>query len=132
MTEMLFLVKDLDIQPGDIPPTIHLKQGSNAMNITLRIAANDAVMLTDGTAILKATKPDGTEVFAVLPVSSIALDYIVVKIGADRVGVLTQVDGTYDATISIIDTEDTITQENYEEYDLITVQPFTLVVQKTA
>ena len=65
---MLSLTATLNIQPGEIPPTIHLKQDSNSMDILLHIATkSEAQMETGGTAILKGIKPDSSELFIVLP-----------------------------------------------------------------
>ena len=53
---MLSLTVDLNIQPGEIPPSIHLKQESDSLFILLRIAAENATLETGGTAIVKTAK----------------------------------------------------------------------------
>ena len=129
---MLSLVVDLNIQPGEIPPTIRLKKSSNSMNIRLRIAAEGTDMETEGTAILKVARSENADVFAVLPISDITSQSITVDLVSEQIALLTAIPGTFEGTISIIDSENQITQADYEEYDLITVQPFTLAVEKSA
>lgn len=43
---MLSLNVHLDIQPGEIPPTIHLKEGSESIDIHLQIAVTEATLNT--------------------------------------------------------------------------------------
>ena len=129
---MLSLKVDLDIQPGEIPPTIHLKEESDSLYILLRIAADEATMETGGTAILKATRPDNSDLFIVLPIAGMDGKYMNVELGAEEVGQMTTVAGKFEGTISIIDSENVISRDDYEDYDLITVQPFILEVQASA
>lgn len=130
---MLSLTATLNIQPGEIPPTIHLKQDSNSMDILLHIATkSEAQMETGGTAILKGIKPDSTELFIVLPIASMDAQYIDVELTSDEIGQMTDVAGKYRCTVSIIDSENVISQADYEDYDLITVQPFIAEVEKSA
>ena len=129
---MLSLTVELNIQPGEIPPTIHLKKDSNSVHVLLKIAAGEATMETDGTAILKATRPDGSDVFIVMPVASIDSNYINVELTAYEIGQLSTVAGKFEGTISIIDSENAISRADYEDYDLITVQPFLVDVDKSA
>ena len=130
---MLSLTATLNIQPGEIPPTIHLKQDSNSMDILLHIATkSEAQMETGGTAILKGIKPDSTELFIVLPIAFMDAQYIDVELTSDEIGQMTDVAGKYRCTISIIDSENVISQADYEDYDLITVQPFIAEVEKSA
>ena len=135
---MLSLTTKLNIQPGEIQPTIHLKEGSDSMFIQLQIAAktNEVNMETGGTAILKATRPDKSELFMALPIAGIDYgtdsSYILVELESEHIGAMSSVAGTFESTISIIDSENTISQADYEDYDLITVQPFILEVQASA
>ena len=129
---MLSLTVDLDIQPGEIPPAIHLKQESDSMFILLRIAAENATLETGGTAIVKAVRPDQTELFIVLPIADMDADYISVELTSEQIGEMTTVAGTFEGTVSIIDSENVISEADYEDYDLITVQPFILDVQASA
>ena len=129
---MLSLTVDLNIQPGEIPPAIHLKEASDSMFILLRIAADEATLETGGTAILKATRPDGSELFKALPIAGMDAEFISVELESEAIGEMSRVAGTFEGTISIIDSENTISQADYEDYDLITVQPFILEVQASA
>ena len=129
---MLAMTVNLHIQPGEIPPTIHLKEGSDSMHILLKIAADEATLETGGMAILKAMRPGSTDLFMVLPVAGMTEDHILVELEAEQIGQMTNVAGTFEGTISIIDSENVISQADYEDYDLVTVQPFILEVQKSA
>ena len=131
---MLSMTVKLNIQPGEIPPTIHLKEGSNSMFIQLQIAAatDEVTLETGGTAILKATRPDKSELFMTLPIAGIDANYILVELESEQIDAMSSVAGTFEGTISIIDSENTISQADYEDYDLITVQPFILDVQASA
>ena len=129
---MLSLVVDLNVQPGEIPPTIHLKEQSDSMHILLRIAADEVTLQTGGTAIVKATRPDGSELFISLPLAGMDAEFIFVELESAQIGGMSSVAGTFEGTVSIIDSENIISQADYEDYDLITVQPFILEVQASA
>lgn len=129
---MLSLVVDLNVQPGEIPPTIHLKEQSDSMHILLRIAADEVTLQTGGTAIVKATRPDGSELFISLPLAGMDAELIFVELGSTEIGGMSSVAGTFEGTVSIIDSENIISEADYEDYDLITVQPFILDVQASA
>ena len=129
---MLSLVVDLNVQPGEIPPTIHLKEQSDSMHILLRIAADEVTLQTGGTAIVKATRPDGSELFISLPLAGMDAEFIFVELEYAQIGGMSSVAGTFEGTVSIIDSENIISEADYEDYDLITVQPFILEVQASA
>ena len=129
---MLSLVVDLNVQPGEIPPTIHLKEQSDSMHILLRIAADEVTLQTGGTASVKATRPDGSELFISLPLAGMDAEFIFVELESAQIGGMSSVAGTFEGTVSIIDSENIISQADYEDYDLITVQPFILEVQASA
>ena len=129
---MLSLVVDLNVQPGEIPPTIHLKEQSDSMHILLRIAADEVTLQTGGTAIVKATRPDGSELFISLPLAGMDAEFIFVELESEQIGGMSSVAGTFEGTVSIIDSENIISEADYEDYDLITVQPFILEVQASA
>ena len=129
---MLSMVVDLNVQPGEIPPTIHLKEQSDSMHILLRIAADEVTLQTGGTAIVKATRPDGSELFISLPLAGMDAEFVFVELESAQIGGMSSVAGTFEGTVSIIDSENIISQADYEDYDLITVQPFILEVQASA
>ncbi len=129
---MLSLVVDLNVQPGEIPPTIHLKEQSDSMHILLRIAADEVTLQTGGTAIVKAKRPDGSELFLSLPLAGMDAEFIFVELESTEIGGMSSVAGTFEGTVSIIDSENIISEADYEDYDLITVQPFILEVQASA
>lgn len=139
--DMLTVKTDLNIQPSKIPPTVRIKEGSSSVLLVFKLKVDnadypdDAIELeTSGTAVLKVTHDDGSTVFIAKAITSIDSDYITVTFTASEVAQLTAYPGTYYYTISIIDAaySSSITQETYESYDLITVQPFILEVLETA
>ena len=129
---MLSLNVHLDIQSGEIPPTIHLKEGSEPIAIHLQIAVTEATHNTGGTAILEAIRPDNSELFIVLPVSRLDVKFISVELEAEQIAQMTTVTGKFEGTISIIDSENVISEADNEDYGLIAVQPFILEVQESA
>ena len=88
---MLSLTVDLNIQPGEIPPSIHLKQESDSLFILLRIAAENATLETGGTAIVKAVRPDKSDLFIVLPISNMDAKFISVELTAEQIRQMTTV-----------------------------------------
>ena len=131
--DMLTLVSELDIQPGEVPPEIHLKEGSDSMTLILKIAANeDVVMETAGKAIVKGIRPDGSELFLVVVPSAITADHIDVTLNYTHMPDITGVAGRYKCTVSIIDSTNVISREDYEDYELITVQPFYFDIRESA
>lgn len=129
---MLTVKKILNIQPGEIPPVIHIKQGSDSIDIILRIRAGEAALTTGGQTVLKGHMTDGTTIFAVIPVSGSDGAYFDVDIYYDIIKKLTEKAGRYYCTLSLIDSENSISEADYEDYDCVTVQPFTLDIEKSA
>lgn len=129
---MLSWVVNLDVQPGDIPPMINLKQGTNSATLLFKIAADGITMATDGKAVMRAEKPDGTEVIEVLDIEEINESYVNVVFTSDQVEELTDIAGKFLTTITIIDTDDDITAETYEYYEVLTFQQFYMNIQEMA
>ena len=131
--DMLKLVTELDIQPGEVPPTIHLKEGSDSMTLLLRIAAGEEVVMeTAGKAIVKGTKPDGSKLFLVVVPSAVTADFIDVTLNYTHMPSITDVEGRYKCTVSIIDSTNVISEADYEDYELITVQPLYFEIEESA
>lgn len=126
----------LDPHPGGIRPELHLKQGTNSMRMRLMISTGrlpDGV-LTDfiyKPCILRATLPDGTEFFA-----TSACDFenrrICVRLYSTTIRRMTRTAGRYKCTLTIVNTEEHLTRENYMNFDFMTVLPFTVVVHERA
>ena len=139
--DMLTVQYDLNIQPGRIPPIVHLKEDSTSVLLTFRLKAtnedypDDVVSLeNDGTAILKGTRQDGSSVFIAKAVKSVSEDFIIVEYDYSDMESMLAEPAAFRCTISIIDADysSSITRQTYEDYDLITVQPFYLWVHETA
>lgn len=130
---MLSIIADLDVKPGEIPPQIHLKQGAASMQLIFRIKTDRAVnMETTGTAVIKGIKPDGSELFMATGISGITEDVISVILTSEQVLLLADVSGKYEGTVSVIDTDNVVSRQDYEDYDLVTVQLFYMDVQESA
>ena len=139
-TEFLYVNYVLNTQPGRIPPTVKIKEGSNAALLRFYIRTinpdypDDEITLeTSGCAIFKATLPNGYEVF-LTQAPTIETDHILVSLSGSDLENFTRVPGSFKGTISIIDQawSASITRENYEEFDLVTVQPFFMEIRETA
>ena len=138
--DVLFLDYTLNTQPGRIPPTIKIKEGTNGALLNFYIKINNPEypddqiqMETNGCGIIKATREDGSDFFFAVPMV-IEEDYFIVSTTNEIVTEFSKIPGLFKATISIIDVDysTNITQENYEEYDLITVQPCFIKCAETA
>ena len=128
---MLAMTIDLDIQPGEIPPTVHLKQETDSAAIPLRIPTTDVTIEDTPIGVFKCGIP-GDEVVAIKEVSTATQGYLCVTLTASEIGDVTDHFGKFLATISIIDTDQTVTLENYEEFEVVTVQQFFMAIQKSA
>ena len=123
---MLTYVVDLDIHSGERPEKIRLKKGTDDVEIIFRIAAGPSLE-TKGTAVLQATKPDGSELFRTFPIESITPFFITVVV-PDVTG-LTDQAGQYQGTFTIVDTEGPVTREGLRSLTPATVQPFSMFIE---
>lgn len=68
-----------------------------------------------------------------LPLSRLDVKFISVELEAEQIAQMTTVTGKFEGTISIIASENVISEADYEDYyGLIAVQPFILEVQESA
>ena len=81
--------------------------------------------------VIKATIPDGTAFFAT---SSCNYENRKLSVGIYNYSVsgLTAVTGRFQCTVTIVNAEGALTRQNYMNYDILTVLPFTVVVEKRA
>ena len=143
---MLTLTYELDVQPGRIPPTIELKEGSTSVPIVMLVRLvnpdypdDEVIMETSGVTIVKFTTPEGTEYIHGYNITSLQDGYARVDFYASLVKELSNVPGSFKGTISIIDRDfsdfgssSSTLLAAYEGLPLVTVQPFLVDVHELA
>ncbi len=132
VSNMLERTVHLDPQPGGILPELHLKKGTKSMRI--RLLVRPGTVITEyilKPCVIKATLPDGAELFAA---SSCLLENrrICARIYEQTVAQMTSTAGKYKCTLTIVNTEDAVNRNNYMNYDILTVLPFTVVIHERA
>lgn len=129
---MLVQTVYLDPQPGGIKPEVHLKVGAKSQR--LRLMVSPGGVLTDyiyKPCIIRATLPDGTDFFTT---SSCNFENrrISMTLYSSQVSRMVTVPGRYKCTLTIVNTEDRVTKDNFMDYDFMSVLPFTVVVHERA
>lgn len=129
---MLVQTVYLDPQPGGIKPEVHLKVGAKSQR--LRLMVSPGGVLTDyiyKPCIIRATLPDGADFFTT---SSCNFENrrISMTLYSSQVSRMVTVPGRYKCTLTIVNTEDRVTKDNFMDYDFMSVLPFTVVVHGRA
>ncbi len=129
---MLVMTVHLDPQPGGIKPELHLKQKTKSMRVRLMVATDG--VLSDSIfkpCIIRATLPDGSEFFAS---SSCNFENrrISITLYSNQVSRMTAAAGRFKCTLTIVNTDERVTRDNYMNYDFMTVLPFIVVVHERA
>ena len=122
----------LEPQPGSVIPELHLKQRSKALRIRLLVPY--AGLITDyiyKPCVIKATLPDRSAFFAVSGCTQ-ENRRICARIYETDIAKMTAVPGRYKCTLTIVNTDAAVTRDNYMNYDILTVLPFTVIVEKRA
>ena len=119
-------------QPGGVLPEIHLKEKTRLMRIRLLVPY--AGVITDyifKPCAIRATLPDGSAFFAI---SGCLQENrrICARLYEKDVLAMTRVPGQYKCALTIVNTTDVINRENYMDYDILTVLPFTVIVEPRA
>ena len=132
VTNMLTYTLRLDQQPGGVSPELHLKQ--NADSVYIQFIITPGSTLTNAIpkrCVVKGIRPDGAELF--LTCFSQWLDHeLSVTLYRDNVRRMVPAIGAYRCTLTILDTDASVTRENYMNYDCLTVLPFTVIVHEAA
>ena len=131
---MLILPVYLEAQPAmGAKPELHLKEGMGAVNVDLYIL--DRTGLTNVLAkrcVVKAVLPDGSKLFFTA-FTTAEWGKFRIRIGTANVRKMCEVPGTYDCTVSILNTGSaSVNANNYMEYDMLTVLPFRVIVSEAA
>ena len=130
----------LEAQPGWIKPELHLKQGTNSMRIRLLVPTPKLVTISANgiptdyiykPCVIKGTRPDGREIFSI---SSLTVENrrMCARIYEQTVRDMAAIEGSYKCTLTVVNTGETVDRNNYMNYDILTVLPFTVVVEPRA
>ena len=132
MNNMLTLAIYLDPTPGGVAPELHLKEGCSSVEADLYILdASSFVDASKKDCVIRGIRPDGSELFRRL-YSGIYDTRIQVHLYQGDVKELAKVAGTYSCTLSLLDTTEHPNRETYQNYDFVTVLPFTVIVHEKA
>lgn len=132
MTNMLTLAIYLDPTPGGVAPELHLKEGSTSVQADLYILdASSFVDAKQKDCVIRGIRPDGSELFRRL-YTGIYDTKLQIRLYQGDVKELAKVAGTYRCTLTLLDTDVHPTRETYQNYNFVTVLPFTVVVHKKA
>ena len=135
-TNMLARTVYLAPQPGEIWPVLRLKQNTTSTRLKLQIPPGDIITDYYGKhCVIKATLPDGKAFFYR---SGCGYENLRINVNIDPSGVkeMTSVVGRYKCTATILDlgedTSTTVTRNTYMKFDMLTVLPFTVIVEERA
>lgn len=122
----------LEAQPGGIMPELHLKQGMTSAMVKLLVPPGETlVSASSKQCVIKAVLPDGTDFFAT-GFSQMEERNVCVNIYSANVRKMNAVAGSYKCTLTILDTNKSVTRTTYKDQDFLTVLPFTVIVHKSA
>ena len=129
---MLTMAIYLDPTPGGVAPELHLKEGSSSVQADLYILdASSFVDASKKDCVIRGIRPDGSELFLRL-YSGIYDTRIQVHLYQGDVKEMAKVAGTYRCTLTLLDTNEHPNRETYQNYNFVTVLPFTVVVHEKA
>ena len=129
----------VDPQPGGVPPTLTIKQGSTAqwLEIHVRTEASDNTGFTTSSgkrAVLKGKRPDGQEIYITSTTSYLngGRDAHVTFTSVGHFNQLTAVPGTYVLELAIFNTTAAISKATEANYERLTAAKFYLCVEERA
>ena len=132
MTNMLTLAVYLDPVPGGVAPELHLKEGSSSVEADLFILdASSFENAKQKDCVIRGTRPDGSELFRRL-YTGIYDTRLQIHLFSGDVRELSKAAGTYRCTLTLLDTDSHPTRETYQNYNFLTVLPFTVIVHEKA
>ena len=122
----------LEPQPGGILPELRLKHRTKALRIRLLVPYADVI--TDyiyKPCVIRATLPDQSAFFAISGCTQ-ENRRICARLYESDIAKMTAWPGKYKCTLTIVNTANAVTRDNYMNYDILTVLPFTVIVEKRA
>ena len=131
-TNMLTMALYLDPTPGGVAPELHLKEGASSVQADLYILdASSFVDATQKDCVIRGIRPDGSELFRRL-YTGVFDTRLQIHLYQGDVKELAKAAGTYRCTLTLLDTDVHPTRETYQNYNFVTVLPFTVVVHEKA
>ena len=133
VNSMLTIPVYLETSPGmGAKPELHLKERMNSTVVELFIL--DRTGLSDilsKTCVIRGTLPGGEKLFLRGTLTGDWGRYKV-SIYAANVKKMCVTAGTYECTLSVLNVNTPVTEDNFMDYDMLTVLPFIVVVEQTA
>ena len=131
-TNMLTMAIYLDPTPGGVAPELHLKEGASSVQADLYILdASSFVDAKQKDCVIRGIRPDGSELFRRL-YTGVFDTRLQIHLYQGDVKELAKATGTYRCTLTLLDTDVHPTRETYQNYNFVTVLPFTVVVHEKA
>ena len=131
-SNMLTMAIYLDPTPGGVAPELHLKEGASSVQADLYILdASSFVDAKQKDCVIRGIRPDGSELFRRL-YTGVFDTRLQIHLYQGDVKELAKAAGTYRCTLTLLDTDVHPTRETYQNYNFVTVLPFTVVVHKKA
>lgn len=131
-TNMLTMAIYLDPTPGGVAPELHLKEGASSVQADLYILdASSFVDAKQKDCVIRGIRPDGSELFRRL-YTGVFDTRLQIHLYQGDVKELAKAAGTYRCTLTLLDTNVHPTRETYQNYNFVTVLPFTVVVHEKA
>ena len=131
-TNMLTMAIYLDPTPGGVAPELHLKEGASSVQADLYILdASSFIDAKQKDCVIRGIRPDGSELYRRL-YTGVFDTRLQIHLYQGDVRELAKVAGTYQCTLSLLDTNVHPGRDQYMNHNFVTVLPFTVVVHKTA
>ena len=129
-SNMLTMAIYLDPTPGGVAPELHLKEGASSVQADLYILdASSFVDAKQKDCVIRGIRPDGSELFRRL-YTGVFDTRLQIHLYQGDVKELAKAAGTYRCTLTLLDTDVHPTRETYQNYNFVTVLPFTVVVHE--
>lgn len=131
-TNMLTMAIYLDPTPGGVAPELHLKESASSVQADLYILdASSFVDATQKDCVIRGIRPDGSDLYRRL-YTGVFDTRLRIHLYQGDVRELAKVAGTYQCTLSLLDTNVHPGRDQYMNHNFVTVLPFTVVVHEKA
>ena len=131
-TNMLTMAIYLDPTPGGVAPELHLKEGASSVQADLYILdASSFIDAKQKDCVIRGIRPDGSELYRRL-YTGVFDTRLQIHLYQGDVRELAKVAGTYQCTLSLLDTNVHPGRDQYMNHNFVTVLPFTVVVHEKA
>ena len=131
-TNMLTMAIYLDPTPGGVAPELNLKEGASSVQADLYILdASSFIDAKQKDCVIRGIRPDGSDLYRRL-YTGVFDTRLRIHLYQGDVRELAKVAGTYQCTLSLLDTNVHPGRDQYMNHNFVTVLPFTVVVHKKA